>query len=246
VKYLELAFSFLTILPARLKTAPEAGDLGRAGIWYPLVGLVIGGIVVLAHLAGSLVFPPILSAALALVVWEILTGGLHLDGLADCCDGLFNASSPERRLEIMRDPRLGTFGGAGLFLHLLLKFLAILSLPPGTGLWAIPLAAAASRWLILLAGSQPMARPGGLGADFSLGLERKSFFLAAILPLVLMVAAGWLGLLSVTAAVLVTLTVFQLSRRRLGGLTGDVIGLIVELAELTMLLVFCLRLPLYF
>jgi adenosylcobinamide-GDP ribazoletransferase len=246
VKYLELAFSFLTILPARLKTAPEAGDLGRAGIWYPLVGLVIGGIVVLAHLAGGLVFPPILSAALALVVWEILTGGLHLDGLADCCDGLFNASSPERRLEIMRDPRLGTFGGAGLFLHLLLKFLAILSLPPGTGLWAIPLAAATSRWLILLAGSQPMARPGGLGADFSLGLERKSFLLAAILPLALMVAAGWLGLLSVTAAVLVTLTVFQLSRRRLGGLTGDVIGLIVELAELTMLLVFCLRLPLYF
>ena len=117
--------------------------------------------------------------------WVFLSGGLHLDGLADCFDGMLNSSLPERRLEIMKDPRLGTFGGLGLVLALLIKVAAVYSLAPGSDWIAILTAAALGRWLILLAGKQPLARPGGMGADFALGLTNASFAWAAILPVIL-------------------------------------------------------------
>ncbi len=243
MKYLKLAFSFLTILPASTRDPLLPGDLGRAAGWFPLVGLAIGGLVALGKLALGLVFPPLLASGLAVALWVFLTGALHLDGLADCCDGLLNPASPERRLEIMRDPRLGTFGGAGLALYLLLKVFAVLSLPPEIAWVAILLAAANARWLVLLAGRQPMARPGGLGADFALGLDRKGLLRGAVIPLILMIAAGWPGVLAVVLAHLAALGVVGVARKRLGGMTGDVIGLTVELGELAALLAFSMRLP---
>lgn len=243
MKYLKLAFSFLSVLPVRLKEAPVPGDLGRAAAWYPLVGLVIGGILAGLKWALDLAFPSFLSAGLVVAAWVILTGGLHLDGLADCCDGLLNASSPERRLEIMHDPRLGSFGGVGLALTLLLKMAAVASLPQNMAAGGIVLAAVCARFLLLLARWQPMARPGGLGADFTLGLNTKVFAAAAVLPLGVVFFTGWHGALAAAAAFLTALAVFGLARRRLGGLTGDVLGLLVELSELTALLVFCARWP---
>src|SRR5512141_1600694 len=158
------ALGFLTSIPVRTP-APQPGDLGRAGVWFPIVGLLLGAILAGAQYALNQVFSPLLSAALLVALWALLTGGLHLDGLADCGDGLLAAVSPERRLEIMRDPRLGTFGGAALILHLLLKTLAVAALS-GPALIALGLAPALARWLILIVAAQPSARPGGLGADF--------------------------------------------------------------------------------
>lgn len=244
---LKLAFTFLTVLPAQLKAAPGPGDLGRAAAWFPLVGCVVGAGTVLALWGFGLVLPPLLAALLALGVWVGLTGGLHLDGLADCCDGLLHASRPERRLEIMKDPRLGSFGGIGLVLALLLKLgglLAVASLPDiAQGILAILLAAALSRWLILLAGRQPLARPGGMGADFALGLRWRSFAAAAVIPLSLALLCGWRGLLAVTLTHLGAWSIFRLARARLGGVTGDVFGLVVETAEILTLLAFAVRLP---
>jgi adenosylcobinamide-GDP ribazoletransferase len=244
---LKLAFTFLTVLPARLNTAPAPGDLGRAAAWFPLVGGVVGAAAALALWGFGWVFPPLLAGLLALIVWVGLTGGLHLDGLADCCDGLFNASSPERRLEIMKDPRLGSFGGTGLVLALLLKLGGLLAL---TGLanttqsiLAVLLAAALGRWLILLAARQPTARPGGMGADFALGLRGRAFAAAAVVPLSLALLCGWRGLLAVTLAHLGVWWIFRLARSRLGGVTGDVFGLVVETGEILTLLAFAVRLP---
>ena len=239
---LRLAFSFLTILPAALREAPQPGDMGRSAVWFPWIGLLIGGLVGLVKFSADLIFPPIISAGLSVAFWAFLTGGLHLDGLADCCDGMLNASSPERRLEIMRDPRLGSFGGTGLILHLLLKTLALASLPAFPAGWAFLLAPVLGRWLILLAARQPLARPGGMGADFALGLSRRTFTLAAVLPICLTILGGWRAVLAAALAHLTALGIFSSARSRLGGVTGDVFGLTVEASELVILLTFAARL----
>ena len=129
MKYLYIAFNLLTTLPIRAPNDWNAGDSGRASVWFPLVGMVIGILVAAAHAIFGLWLPSLMTSALTVTVWAILTGGLHLDGLADCCDGLFHPSNAERRLEIMKDSRLGTFDGVGLVLVIVLKISAIVSLP---------------------------------------------------------------------------------------------------------------------
>ena len=237
-----LAFSFLTTLPVpkRWQTAPRPGDLGRAALWFPLVGLVLG-----ALLAGGgwliwRVFPGLLGATLVVALWAALTGGLHLDGLADCGDGLLAATSPERRLEIMRDPRLGTFGGLSLILFVLLKVLAVAGLATAGPTSAVPLliAPVAGRWLLLLMARQPNARPGGLGADFALGLQPRTLWVAGAVTLLVAALGGWRGLAGLVVAHGVAWLVWRAARARLGGVTGDVLGLTVELSELVVLLAF--------
>ena len=255
-----LAIGFLTVLPVQTP-APQPGGLGRAGRWFPTVGLILGVVLATAHFLLSQLFSPLLTAALVVALWAALTGGLHLDGLADCCDGLFAAVSPERRLEIMRDPRLGAFGALGLTLFLILKILAVASLSSSSfifhpwpfvlgpsSLFLLPsssflLAPSLARWLILLVARQPSARPGGLGADFALGLTWKVFILAALVPLALILLGGWRALIAAVLAHLVVFVVVRVARARLGGVTGDVLGLTVELTELTVLLVFIAQVP---
>jgi adenosylcobinamide-GDP ribazoletransferase len=241
MKLLQLAVGFLTTVPVRLAEAPRPGDLGRSAFWFPWVGLVLGGALYAVYWLLGLGFPPALVAVLLVIVWAAFTGGLHLDGLADCCDGLLAAASIERRLEILRDPRLGTFGGAGLVLHLLLKVSLVAALVPGQAAWPLLLAPVLGRWLILLVASQPAARPGGLGADFSLGLNRKTAIAAALLPLAMVVLGGPQALLAAGLAHLAVLGVLRLARARLGGVTGDVMGLAVELGETAVLLAFVAR-----
>ena len=237
-----LALGFLTALPARAD-ALQPGDLGRAGKWFPAVGLALGLVLVAAHWLLSQLFPLLLSAALSVALWAALTGGLHLDGLADCCDGLFAAVPPERRLEIMHDPRLGAFGGIGLILFILLKVLVVASLPPATAVLPLLLAPALGRWLILLVARQPSARPGGMGTGFALGLSPSVFIFAALIPIGLVMAGGWQAAAAAGLAHLSALAVVGLAHARLGGVTGDVFGLTVELAELTTLLAFAAEWP---
>jgi adenosylcobinamide-GDP ribazoletransferase len=253
-----LALGFLTIVPVRIG-ATRPGDLGRAAGWFPVVGLLLG--VVLSAAQGVLqrMFPPVLAGGLLVALWAALTGGLHLDGLADCGDGLLAAATPERRLEIMRDSRLGAFGGLSLGLFLILKVLATGSLPalalfvtqqepigsqPAAWLPFGPLVVATvcGRWLILPMGRQPGARPGGLGADFALGL-RPPVFIAAVAIMAVVAALGGLrALVAVAAAHVVAWLILQLARNRLGGVTGDILGLTVEISELVVLLVYAARL----
>jgi adenosylcobinamide-GDP ribazoletransferase len=243
MKFLRLAFSFLTIIPMPAEENVELQDLGRAAGWYPLVGALIGAAVALVMWGAGMIFPSLVAAVLAAAVWTLLTGGLHLDGLADCCDGMLAAAAPARRLEIMKDSRLGTFGGIGLIVQFALKVTLLSVLPGPVLILAVPLAAALGRWLVLLAARQPQARPGGLGAAFATGLGWRIFVGAALLPLALTVAAGWRGVIAALAAHLVAYLIFALARRRLGGVTGDVMGMVIELAEGAVLLVFAASWP---
>lgn len=237
LRSLRIAFGLLTTLPVRLPDDWSPGDGGRASVWYPLVGWVIGVVVWLAWNAAISFFPAWVAGVLTLVVWVALTGGLHLDGLADCCDGLMASTSVERRLEIMKDPHVGAFGVIGLILVLLLKAAALMSLTsvssPG-----ILLAASLARWCILPAAILPQARSSGMGADFALGFRRSFILWGAILPLLIAVLLGVRGFISTAAGVGVALCVLWLARSRIGGVTGDVFGMIVEIVEVAALLVF--------
>lgn len=250
---LRLALGFLTAIPIRAP-APAHGDLGRAAAWFPAVGLLLGAILALAYWALSLIFPPVLVAALTVALWAALTGGLHLDGLADCCDGLLAAVSRERRLEILHDSHVGAFGAIGLCLFLILKVAALASvLTASTNtfsvlrftfyglpvpLYALLFAPTLARALLLPVALQPAARPGGLGAGFAEGLQRPRIIAALVLPAVMIVLGGQRAVLGAVAAGLVALGLVRLARARLGGVTGDVLGLTVELCELAVLLAF--------
>lgn len=234
------ALGFLTSIPVRT-SAPQPGDLGRAGMWFPIVGLALGVILLGAQVLLTQILSPLLSAAMIVALWAALTGGLHLDGLADCGDGLLAAVSPERRLEIMHDPRLGTFGGATLILHLMLKTFAVATLPVPS-IIAFLLAPSIARWLILMVAAQPSARPGGMGASFSQGLNRKVYMGAAIVPIVLIALGGWRALIAALFGHLAAFVMIRIARLRLGGVTGDVFGLTVEVTELITLLVYAANL----
>jgi len=254
---MRLALSFLTTLPVPSRPA-ALGGLGRAAAWFPLVGLLLGLLLTAAYLLFNYLFPPLLAAALLVALWAALTGGLHLDGLADCGDGLLASLPSERRLEIMRDPRTGAFGVISLILFLLLKVLAVASLPTAALLAAPRLDWSAAAWLpagplivapviarylLLPAARQPTARPGGLGAELSAHLHPSAILVAGLTVLVVALLGGPRAILAVLAARIVAALIFRVARARLGGLTGDVFGLTVELTELSVLLCYPLLLP---
>jgi adenosylcobinamide-GDP ribazoletransferase len=166
-----------------------------------------------------------------------LTGGLHLDGLADCSDGLLASTTVERRLEIMKDPRLGTFGGIGLILVLLLKAAVLSSLTPQSAL-GILFAASLARWCILPAGLLPLARPSGMGADFKAGFRNWFIAAGAVIPLAISTLLGARGLISLAAGLISAALVLRLAKSRINGITGDVFGMTVEVVEVISLLVF--------
>jgi adenosylcobinamide-GDP ribazoletransferase len=227
----------MTTLPFKLPDDWTAGDSGRASVWYPLVGLVIGSLTWLTWKGSMLVFPPSVAGILTLLIWVLLTGGLHLDGLADCCDGLLASTSVERRLEIMKDPRVGTFAVVGLALVLFLKAAALASLGSASSL-GILLATSLARWCILPAGTMPLARATGMGADFANGLRRSFMIWGAIIPLTIAIFLGVHGALAILIGVVTVALISRFAKSRIGGVTGDVFGLIVEVVETVVLLIF--------
>lgn len=232
---LRLALGFLTILPVRPKDRMETGDLGQAAIWYPLVGMLIGGAVWGLYEILQLVFPGPLAAALTVAGWVLLTGGLHLDGLADSCDGLFVSASPQRRLEILRDTGVGAFGVVGVSLLLILKVAAVASLLDSQGLI---LAAIVGRWIMLPLARTPAARAEGLGATLRDELTVPRLFLPLLVTVAVSLALGLRGVLALVAVHAVAIGFGLFARARIGGHTGDVLGAACELGELTCLLVF--------
>ena len=242
MRSLRIAFGLMTMLPLRPPNDWSTGDSGRASVWYPFVGLVIGALTWLVWNGASLVFPSLVAGVITLVVWVALTGGLHLDGLADCCDGLLASVSMQRRLEIMKDPRMGAFGVIGLILVLFLKAAVLTSLTPASS-FGILLAASLARWCILPAGLLPLARLSGtsMGADFASGFRRSFIFWGVIIPMVIAILLGLRGILSALAGLGAAGSVLWLAKSRIGGVTGDVFGLVVEIVEVVVLLTFAIH-----
>jgi adenosylcobinamide-GDP ribazoletransferase len=237
VSGLVLAVRYLTILPVPGRPHAPLERLGRAAPWFPLVGAGLGVVLVAADALTVWLFPPLLAALLTVTLWKLLTGGLHLDGLADCLDGLVGRDR-ERRLAIMRDSRIGTFGAVGLILFLMLEIVAVAELVPDARRAVLLAAPSIGRAAPpVLARLFPAARPEGQGAAFRAGVGPLGAALAAALgALVALAALGAAGLAVMALALTVAAAAARFVTGRLGGLTGDVLGAAVEVAELTALL----------
>jgi adenosylcobinamide-GDP ribazoletransferase len=197
------------------------------------LGLLLAGV----DRAISWLFPPILSAVLTVTAWKVLTGGLHLDGLADCLDGLAGRDR-EHRLAIMRDSRIGTFGAVGLVLFLMLEVAAVADVPPPDR-WRVLLAAPAIGRAMpaVLARLFRAARRDGQGAAFIAGVGLAGAGFAVVVALaVTFVALGRAGVVAMLLALVAAIAGAAFLARRLGGVTGDVLGAGVELAELVVVL----------
>ena len=239
LKELVAAIRFLSILPipgsAQLfDTEDEDADMIIGAAYFPFVGLLLALVLLALLLATSRFFPPLVLAAVLVVAQVVLTGGLHMDGLMDSSDGLFGGSSPERRLEIMRDSRVGSFGVLAGACVLLLKFALFATLRVHLLAQAVLMVLPAARWAMIMTVSLfPSARPTGLGAAFRQTLS----VVAGITALIVVLVVGHLpGLLVLLVGSLAAVAVGAWATRRLGGLTGDSYGAIAEVAEVVMLL----------
>jgi len=237
MKALLLALQFLTCIPVALRVEPQPGDWGRSALAYPLVGLLIGLLLAgLQRLVGHA--DPLLQAALLTATWALITGGLHLDGLADSADAWVGGrGSRERTLAIMKDPRSGPAGVAAVVLALLLKFAALAALLKA-GAWpALLLAPMLGRTALLaLLLTTPYVRPGGLGAALSAHLPRTAAVLVLILVVgAILIFAGRPGAVALAGATIAWLALRWMMMHRLGGMTGDTMGAAVELTEVAAL-----------
>ncbi len=245
-QYLELvaAVRFLSVLPMpgsiqlfdKDETAPR---LVVGSEYFPLVGLLLAFLLWLLVLILTPLVPQLALAALLVVALVILTGGLHLDGLMDSCDGLFGGSTRERKLEIMRDSHVGSFGVLGGACILLLKFALFASLRVNALPLALLLALPSARWSLVLAVRVfPSARPTGLGAAFHQAVTTERSVLAGIIALAIVLLAGqFIGLIVWATVTIITLVLGFWITRIIGGLTGDNYGAIEEVAEIVALLV---------
>jgi adenosylcobinamide-GDP ribazoletransferase len=202
-----------------------------------VVGLALGGVLYGLGSGLQLIFPTQVTAIFILVAWLLLTRALHFDGFLDSCDGLFGGFTPERRLEIMRDSRVGAFGVAGGGLLLLAKYAAIVSIPHLSGLLLAPVL---GRWVLSMAiFAYPYARDRGLGRDMKDNVRWPQVILATVVSvLAAWFFAGWTGLLAFALAGLVLWLGAGFILRRIPGLTGDSYGALCELVELVVLFVF--------
>jgi adenosylcobinamide-GDP ribazoletransferase len=237
-----IALQFLTRLPVRLPGMPTAEQLGRSLLWYPAVGLLLGLLLWGAHLLLGAA-PALLQAAIILALWVGLSGGLHLDGLADSADAWVGGfGDRERTLAIMKDPRSGPMAVTVLVLLLLLKFAALVSLlQAGQGLLLVLLPWLARGLLPLLLWTTPYVRAGGLGQALAEQLPRRQLpWLLAGHGLAICLLFGWAGGLALAVAALVFFCLRRLMCQRLGGTTGDTAGALVELAECAVVLALAL------
>jgi len=234
------AISFLTIIPVGKELEGESKrEISRSMAWFPLVGLIPGALGFAIASLSPRPLPASVAAFLALLAGVVITGGLHLDGLADWADGLAGRS-PEEILRIMKDTQVGAFGVSALALLLLGKYAAMLSIITSRhGLMVLLLAPVLARWtLTLVAGTSPYPRvEGGTGRAFvGQGGWKTIIQATAAMILVVLLAgdlkAGVYALIAGGAALLIR----RHSMRRVAGVTGDILGATCEIVELAVLL----------
>jgi adenosylcobinamide-GDP ribazoletransferase len=234
-----IAMQFLTIIPLPFDTRCQKEDLGRATACFPLVGLTIGSLLVGLNWLIEPWLNRSLTAALLITALAAVTGALHLDGLADVCDGLAARGSRERFLAVMKDSNVGAVGAVGLVLGLVLKWQALLAVPAGITWQALLLFPTLGRCaqVLVMAGAKH-ARQDGLGAAIIQGMSARHLLVALCITVAACLALLPVkGMIALTAVFAVSLVIRGYFQNRLGGLTGDIIGCSCELSEILALIV---------
>ena len=241
-----IAMQFLTVFPIQLKQIPSPQQNAQSLLFYPLIGMLIG--LVLFAIALTLVkLPIILLSTLLLVVWIWITGGLHLDGLADTADAWVGGfGDPEKTLRIMKDPSSGPIGVLSLLIVCVLKWSALYVLLEQQQLWLlilVPMLARLSPLILFL--TTPYVRAKGLGTAMSQYIPRK---LSYVIVAVVFGLCGFMGLWGLLLVIFSTMTLWYLRAkfiRRIGGITGDTIGATIEWVESVALFTMVCLLSLY-
>jgi adenosylcobinamide-GDP ribazoletransferase len=247
VRSLRTAVSLFTVIPVGGEAELGDGDAARAVLWLPVVGLLLGlagaGVMAGVDAGGSGGPRRLLGAALAVGLIALLTGGLHLDGMADTADGLGSRRAPADALAIMRRSDVGPMGVAALVLVLLVQVTAVAAVPDGAPA-SLVLAEVTGRVAVVVATGSPAARPGGFGALVAGRTSPLARTLVVVLLGCAIVVAGLAsdgtglavrGLVAALIGLLAGGLLQLVARRRLGGMTGDVFGAIVEVSAAAVL-----------
>lgn len=232
------ALQFLTLI--RLdRSQADAKALAASTIYFPLVGALLGLMLICLNEALSLVFPSGITSVMLVAGLAILTGGLHLDGLADTFDALAAGKDREKKLNIMRDSHKGTFGVLALVVVILLKAGLVSSLPTGFKNLGLFLMTMVSRYSFDLSFfTSSYAREAGKAKVFFEGANARAFFISSLVTLVLIVLTRrpMVGLAVLFLSAIFTLAINKRIKKAIGGLTGDTLGALCELNEVCSLL----------
>jgi adenosylcobinamide-GDP ribazoletransferase len=232
------ALAFLTRIPVRTATCtPEA--IGQSASVFPVIGALVGAAEVLVLWACRQAMPATLTATVIVLTGILLTGALHLDGLADMADGFGGGRTRDDVLRIMRDHQIGAYGAIALIMMLLLQISAITALiERDVAARFLVVAPAAGRWSMVLLGRQlPYARPdGGLGRALTDHVRDREMWVSTAFVLTIATVLGrGSGIVSLTLTIVLTLGVGFLCWRRIGGITGDTLGANAVLCETVVL-----------
>jgi adenosylcobinamide-GDP ribazoletransferase len=230
------AIQFLTSIPIPGKRDLSPETLGRATAWFPVVGLIIGLVLAALNWLLLLILPAAAVNALLIAALVILTGAMHLDGMADTCDGIAGHKTVEERWKVMRDSRTGAFGVVGIVTVLLVKYATLNSIPPVFMTVILILMPVVSRWAMVYAiYVYRYARPSGLGTAFKQATRWPQFTAATIITLAVALALmPWFsltGLYIIFGIFIITTALAFYLKYKFAGLTGDTYGAINELAE---------------
>jgi adenosylcobinamide-GDP ribazoletransferase len=231
------ALQFLTRLPIRLRSQP---NMATMVVWFPVAGLVIGAIV--GGIGAGLweLSPPLVAGAVAVTAGLLLTGAFHEDGLGDIADAFGGGYTVERRIEIMKDSRHGTYGVAAMCASIVIRMVAVGSLPGPAAIFASCVAAhvTARSIVVGLMAAAPLADHSGLGADYGRSTTRARAAVALLVGTgITALAIGWWAAPVLLAAVLAAVAVGALARHKIGGISGDVLGACEQVAECACLVV---------
>ena len=229
------ALQFLTIFPRPMRMEYSTHEVGAAAAFFPVIGLLLGFILVLVNVALEPFASAVLSSIALVAVLALLTRGLHLDGVGDTFDGLGAGGDRERVLNVMKDSHTGAFGLIAIVLLLFFKIHAIESIEWER--WRVLLVAPVlGRWAMVLLGYRSQAAQSGLGSTLVAQLKSKHFVVATLITVVLLAAIlRGVGMVMMLWVAVFTLAVKKFFHRRLGGVTGDTFGAVGELSETSVL-----------
>jgi len=236
------ALQFLTIIPVPWQREAREDELGRSAGYFPVIGLIIGLILAgLAWLFGR-ILPTAVANALLLVSMVILSGAMHLDGLADTCDGIAGHKTVADRWRAMRDSRAGAFGIVGVVLLLLVKYVSLNSVPEASLMMTLVLMSVLGRWTMTYTiFVYPYAHSSGLGKAFKQGTTWPRFTMATVITItVVAILVQLIGLAIMFLIWSFTTVMAAYFKRKFSGLTGDNYGAINEVSEVSVLVLIAL------
>lgn len=239
MKNFVLTLQFLTRIPIKVNIDADEADFAKGVVYFPIVGLIIGAFNLAVYAAAERLSGGIFPAVCCLAANAAITGALHIDGLADTCDGIFSARPRDRMLEIMRDSRIGTNGTIAIIFDFLLR-LALLTSISGSLIYpAVILSPVVAKTLmVLLMKTSVYARSGpGMGGLYLEKQTNAGTVIAAVIGILTSAAfLGFSGLLAFTACTTVCFLYRYYIYSKIQGMTGDTLGAANEVLEITFLL----------